>query len=520
MARLGIDYGTTNTVVVSADRGRYPVVPHVTETAIGRVLRDFFPSLVAHDTETGRLLFGAEAERCLAQPGAAQRYVPFRSLKRLLRDYADGARFGAALIPGGLDVRDTLRQFASAVYESVRGSGVLPADDPLEAVLTWPANANGAQRHVTRAAFRDAGFKIVATLNEPSAAAIELADRLVHGNRAKARQLNRTVAVFDLGGGTFDSSVVRIENDQYTVLGAAGIENLGGDDFDEALARMFAEELRIDFDALAPFQRLLLLSHACREKERLSAGSVRNLALDAEEIGLSGGSCKVAAGAFEKRLVELVEPAVGKLASTIEAARRAADGKALDALYLVGGSSRLPLISKMVAERFPKIQLLTSDKPFSATAMGAAIRSVESMRLRDVLARHFGVIRLAEFGTREFFDPVFPAGTRLPSQDEPPVTAEVRYVPKHNIGHLRYLECSAVDETGMPSAGVRPWAEILFPYEPGVPVTAPLSPARITWREDLVEPIAETYTCDSDGIVAVRVSRADGQARTFEVCGT
>lgn len=520
MARLGIDYGTTNTVVVGADRGRYPVVPHVTETSIGRVLRDFFPSFIVHDNETGRLVFGAEAERCMAQPGAAQRYVPFRSLKRLLRDYADGARFGSGLVPGGLDVRDTLRQFAAAVYASVRRSGVCPADDPLEAVLTWPANANGAQRHITRAAFRDAGFKVISTLNEPAAAAIELADRLVHGSRAKARQMNMTVAVFDLGGGTFDASVVRIENDQYTVLKASGIETLGGDDFDEALARMFAERLRLDMDGLTPFHRLLLLTHACREKERLSGGSVRNLSLDPEDIGLPGDPCKVTAAAYEKRLTDFVEPAIETLAATIASARAAGTGEPLDAIYLVGGSSRLPLISKMAARRFPGIELITTDKPFSATAMGAAIRSVESIRIRDVLARHFGVIRLAEHGTREYFDPVFPAGTRIPAPGEPPLSTEVRYVPVHNIGHLRYLECLTLDEAGTPSAGIRPWAQVLFPYELEIPVTAPLEPSLIAGGATRGEPVTETYTCDSDGIVAVQVRRSDGQARTFEVYGT
>jgi molecular chaperone DnaK (HSP70) len=520
MARLGIDYGTTNTVVACADRGRYPLVPHVADSSIGRIVRETFPSLIVCETETGRLRFGAAAERALTETGAERRYIPIRSFKRLLRDYVDGARFGANLVPGGLDIRDAFRQFAEAVRASVRTAGMLPEQEALEAVLTWPANANGAQRHITRAAFRDAGFVIAGTLNEPSAAAIELADRLVHGNRAQARQLKATVAVFDLGGGTFDASVVRIEGLDYTVLSSAGIETLGGDDFDEALARLFAEKLNLNLDALPHFQRTLLLMHACREKERLSSGSVRNLALDPEEIGLSGAPCKVTATAFEKRLVDLLEPAVETLGQVIaQAVARSgtAAAEALEAIYLVGGSSRLPVVSRLVGKRFPKARLVTTDKPFSATAMGAAIRSAETVRVHDVFARHFGVIRLADHGAREVFAPVFKAGLRLPVAGEPPVTAEVRYLPRHNIGHLRYLECTAVDAEGRPAAGIRPWSEIFFPYDTGLALTQALGKADIEPRHDLAAEATETYQCDSDGIISVRLIRGDGQSRTFEV---
>jgi molecular chaperone DnaK (HSP70) len=513
MARVGIDYGTTNTVVVVADRGRYPLVPHVTETSIGHVVRDVFPSFSVYDRETASCCFGAEAERCLTQPDAASRYVPLRSLKRHLRDYADGSRVAGDLIPGGLDMQDLLGRFAASVYVSVRRSSVVPAEEPLEAVLTWPANANGAQRHVTRGAFRNAGFRVLGTLNEPSAAAVELADRIVHGNRAEARQVKKTVAVFDLGGGTFDASVVRIDGPDYTVLGSAGIESLGGDDFDEVLAGLFAEKLKLEIGGLSAFHHTLLLMSACREKERLSDGAVRSLTLDPEEVGLSGAVCKVTVAAYEKRLAELITPAVEALAGVTAAVG------GVDAIYLVGGSSRLPVVGKLVAKRFPKVQLITTDKPFTATAMGAAIHSSETLRIHDVLARHFGVIRLADNGSREFFSPIFKAGMRLPDEGMQPVTEEIRYVPRHNIGRLRFLECTAVDEAGLPSAGVREWSEILFPYDPAIAMRERLTPDRVKPRDDLdwTEAV-ERYACDSSGIITVRLARTgDGQSRTFEV---
>lgn len=516
MARLGIDYGTTNTVVVVADRGRYPLVPHVTDTAIGHVVREVFPSMIVYDRHSEKCLFGSDAERCLAQPEASTRYIPLRSLKRQLRDYADGARVAADLVPGGLDMQELLGQFAAATFDSVRRSGVVAADEPLEAVLTWPANANGAQRHATRNAFRGAGYRVVGTLNEPSAAAIELADRLVHGNRVEARQVKMTVAVFDLGGGTFDASVVRIDGSEYTVLASAGIESLGGDDFDEVLAGLIAERLKIDLAALSPFHRTLLLMGACREKERLSTGAVRSLTLDPEEIGLEGSLCRIAASTFESRLTEMITPAIDVLAGVTGGVG------GVDAIYLVGGSSRLPVVGKLVARRFPKVKLITTDKPFTATAMGAAIHSAETMRVHDVLARHFGVIRLADNGKREVFAPVFKAGMRLPDDGSAPLTEEIRYVPRHNIGHLRYLECTAVDESGAPSAGVRKWSEILFPYDPALSMRERLTPGQVVPRDDLdwTEAV-ERYSCDGDGIISVRIARTgDGQSRTFEVFRT
>lgn len=521
MARLGIDFGTTNTVVVCADRGRYPLVPQVVDTAIGRVIRETFPSLLVFDKLTREYRFGSEAERAIVEPGAGERYIPFRSFKRILRDYADGGRFASHLWPGGLDVSDAFAQFARAVHASVRRSSMFPQGEPLEAVLTWPANANGAQRYITRKSFREAGFQIVSTLNEPSAAAIELADRLVHGDRTKARQVKVASAVFDLGGGTFDASVVKINGQDYTVAASAGIEQLGGDDFDEALARLFAEKLNIEFDGLSHFQQTLLLMHACREKERMSLGTVRQLTLDPEEIGFSGPLCRIPTAIYEKSLTDLLQPAIEKLAEVIRQAGfdpMQSGTDSLDAIYLVGGSSRLPLAARLVTRRFPGIRVLTTDKPFSATAMGAAIHGAEATHVSEIFSRHFGVIRLAQHGSQEIFAPIFAAGIRLPELNADPVTRIVSYTPRHNIGHLRFLECTAVDEKGYPSAGLRPWSEVLFPYDPSLPLTASISPVDIVAREDLPADTVETYSCDADGIITVTMTRGgDGQSRTFEI---
>jgi len=521
MARLGIDFGTSNTVVVCSDRGRYPVVPHATETAIGQVVREVFPSLLVYEQETGRFLYGPEAERCLARPGAETRYGVIRSLKRLLRDYVGGGRVGLDIHPGGFDTAEVLAGFTAALRESILGSGLFQEDEPLEAVITWPANANGAQRYITRASFKEAGFEVIDTLNEPAAAAIEFADRLVHGNRTAARQVAASVVIFDFGGGTFDASLVTIDGTDFTVVDTAGVQELGGDDLDAVLARMFAEKLKLDLDALSPLQRELLLRHACQQKESISSGSVRTLTLIPADLGLKGKPCTVSVASYFKELIPVVAPAIETVASLIGgSASRAAgiDTEEIDAIYLVGGSSKLPLVTEMLANRFPGLRLVMTDKPFTATAMGAAIHSAETITMHDILSRHFGVLRLADHGQREYFAPIFRAGMRLPPQGAPPVEMRVVYAPRHNIGHLRYFECAGVDEMGRPTFGVRAWSDVVFPYDPAIPVTREVRPEEIQSRDDLADcAVCETYACDSDGVISVHLSRRDGQTRAYEI---
>jgi molecular chaperone DnaK (HSP70) len=524
VARVGIDYGTTNTVVVASDRGHYPVVPHVSETAIGPVIRDTFPSMIVYDRVTNRPVFGADAERCLARPGAEERYAMIRSLKRATRDYAEGRRVMEDAAPGGLDLKGLLTEFLRAVRESIGRSG-LPGvgSDGVDAVISWPAHANGAQRHVTRQAFRDAGFQVLAALSEPVASSIEYADRAARGNRAAARRLRSTVLIFDLGGGTLDMSLMRIEGRSYTVLATAGVESLGGDDFDALLARLFAEALGLDFDALTVFQRTLLLLHACRQKEGISAGGVRNLTVATDDLCLPGGRIvSIKADDYLARTRELLIPAIESLHALLEGgiARQAGVGRHdLDAIYLVGGASKLPSVSTLLAEHFPRTPRVITDKPFTSAAMGAAIQCSENLRLHDILSRTFGVVRLADEGTREVFSPVFPAGTPLPAPGEPPLRHEVVYTPRHSVGHLRYLECVSTGGDGQPAGGVRTWSDVLFPYDPAVPVGSSLAPRDVAPRADLWNcPVEEIYTCDSDGVISVKIiRRADGQSCTYEI---
>lgn len=522
MARLGVDYGTTHTVVVCNDRGHYPVVPQVASTAAGPVVRDVFPSLAVLDKTTREFVFGMDAERLLARPDAEERFAVIRSPKRLIRDYAEGCRVCTDLIPGGFDPADLLDSFAVALRRSILKSGLISEEAPLEAVITWPANANGAQRYLTRRSFRRAGFTVLRAMSEPVAASIEFADRMSGGNRTAARRLTANLAVFDLGGGTFDASLVKIQGHDFSVVGAVGIERLGGDDFDEILARRFAHGLGADFDALSPYRRFSLLREAARQKEGLATGAVRTLTMAAENAGLPGSAlCRVPVQSYLAELEVRLAPCIEKLRDLLEGpeARAAGVHGNVDAIYLVGGSSKLPVVQKMLTRHFPQMRVVTTDKPFTSTAMGAAIHSAEEVRLQDVLARTFGVLRLEDRGTRTVFVPIFPAGTKLPQPQDAPLERTVEYSPRHNIGCLRYLECATVNRRGLPEEGVRHWSDVLFPYDPAMPVGRRLSPMEIAHREDLADKwVGETYTCDSDGVISVRIRRhCDGQEGVYEI---
>jgi molecular chaperone DnaK (HSP70) len=481
-----------------------------------------FPSLLAYEHATGRFVCGWDAERALAQPGAEKRYSAIHSIKRLLRDYVGGGRFGYEVHPEGFETAEVLRQFAEALHDSIRRSGLFAAADPLEAVLTWPANSNGAQRYVTRQCFKAAGFDVIGTLNEPTAAAIEFADRIVRGNRPAARKVSATLAIFDFGGGTFDCSIVKIAAREFTVLEAAGIEELGGDDLDRVLADMFAQGMAVQMDSLTRLQREQLLRHARQQKESIASGSVRSLMLAPSDVGMAGPVCTVSVAEYFERLRPLISGAVDVLDKVVNgpiAHRAGVNAESLDAIYLVGGSSKLPLMAEMIKARFPQVQLVMTDKPFTATAMGAAIQSAEHLTLHDILSRHFGVLRLADHGVREYFDPIFAAGTRLPAPGREPLEVTVQYAPRHNIGHLRYLECAGVDVQGRPVAGARPWSDVLFPYDPAIPIDDSLAGCTIADRDDLGEErVCETYACDSDGVITVRVTRErDGASRCYEI---
>ncbi len=472
--KLGVDFGTTRIVVAAADRGNYPLVPFETLDSTF----EWFPPLVALRGEERR--YGWEAWHMQAESD----WTVVRSLKRYLEDAGPQTLLEA----GGVTVAlaDLMHGLLAEMHKQIREH--VGAREPLEIMLGVPANANSNQRFLTVDAFKRAGFSVLGLLNEPSAASIEFGHRQKFVGR---------LLVYDLGGGTFDASLVKLDQKTHTVLATEGISTLGGDDFDRVLAEMAVgpEELL----ALDPSASFRLEEECRRQKEALHPNS-RRMVVDLDLIEEGRGQVTISVSDYYDRCRPLIE-------ETIAATSRLAGDNEIDALYVTGGGSELPLVARMLREEFGR-KVKRSEYTRSATAIGLAIQAGEasSYTLREVFTRNFGVWRESESGQRMIFDPIFPRGTRLPSAEEAPLTVSRRYQPVHNVGDFRYLEAAAVDEEGQPSGDITVWDEILFPFDPSLADMRILAGVTVEKTEAAErQEIEEDYTCDSTGVVTVTI---------------
>jgi molecular chaperone DnaK (HSP70) len=482
--KLGIDFGTTRIVVATADRGNYPLVSF--ETAEGTF--DWFPALIALRGDERK--FGWDAWHLQSDP----EWTILRSLKRYLEDAGPQTH----IEPGG-SLADLLHGLVVALRDAIRAQA--GESEPLEVMLGVPANANSNQRFLTVEAFRRAGFSVLGLLNEPSAASIEF------GHRQKA---SGRILVYDLGGGTFDVSLVELDAGTHTVLAWDGISTLGGDDFDQLLAAMAIGEERID--SLTASELFRFLDECRRQKEALHPNS-RKIVLDLDVIREGMGQVTVPVADFYEHSRPLLE-------DSLTATSRLIEGQEVQALYVTGGGSELPLVSRMLREEFGR-KVKRSEYTRSATAIGLAIQAdaTSGYALREVFTRNFGVWRESHSGSRMIFDPIFPRGTRLPAAGDPPLMVRRGYQPVHNVGDFRYLEASQVAGDEQPSGDITVWDEILFPFDPLLADAKELENLPVG-HSDLaaVQHIEEQYACDAAGVVTVTIRNLTSQyGREFKL---
>jgi molecular chaperone DnaK len=502
--KLGIDFGTNRIVVAAADRGNYPLISF--EASDGATA-DWYPSLTALRGDERRYGWGAwEAQ-------GDESWTVVRSIKRLLED--SGPRTVLDIGERRVNLFDLLNGLTSALFASLRENSNLRLQpgEKLQIVLGVPANANTNQRFLTVEAFRAAGFDVLGILNEPSAASIEFGHR-----QRQNKTSSETILVYDLGGGTFDSSLVALDENVHHVLASEGIPTIGGDDFDQILADLALEAAGVDATARdeIPTGVWFRILEECRTKKESLNPNSRRVLIDLEQANSGWGTVQVSVADFYEAAKPLVE-------ETIRAAEdlltKQEHGQ-FEALYLTGGGSELPLVARVLRERFGR-RVRRSAYTRSATAIGLAIQAdqPETYRLSERLSRNFGVWREADSGSRIIFDPLFEKGLNLPSTGEPARTINRLYSPVHNVGHFRFLECSHRAREGTPTGEVTFWDEIRFPFEPALNRVDDLGSVPVSYSANgSPQWIEELYECDSGGSIAVTIAnRSAGYSRKYQL---
>ena len=332
------------------------------------------------------------------------------------------------------------------------------------------------------------------------------------------RNLNQTVAIYDLGGGTFDAALVEVGDDHHDIVDTLGIHQLGGDDFDRALLVMALAELGID-DPAEISDSLPALLWACREAKEQIGANTKRVVIDVELLGMPLEPLLISVDDYFERLRPMVQRTISALSEVMQPGGATADGvddlkqrareSGVAGVYVVGGASALPLVPRMLREQLGR-RVHRSPHPAGAIAMGLAIAASDERppQVDERLSRHLGVFREADRGGRIVFDQIFARGTRMPQKGET-LLATRAYRAAHNVGHFRFLECAGVRD-GEPDGDISPHGEVLFPFVPEARQngrgTHPLDVARLS------EPghrIAERYQIDDAGVVTVEICDLD-----------
>ncbi|MBN2723551.1 MAG: molecular chaperone DnaK [Deltaproteobacteria bacterium] len=370
---IGIDLGTTNSCVAFVEDGDAKVIPN-------RGSYDTTPSMIAI-AETGRRLVGHMAKR-QAITNAANTAFAFKRLIGRKWDSQEVKNLATTLpykISGGTngDVRVVLRDVEYSVSEL--SAFILQAmrevvedysgDKISKAVITVPAYFNDSQRQATKDAGKIAGLDVIRIINEPTAAA------LAYG---MGKDIEKRIAIYDLGGGTFDISVLDIGNGVFEVITTAGDSLLGGEDFDRRvmdwLVFNFAKENHIDLrkDKMA-LQRLKDVS----EKAKCELSSVKETEINLPFIISTGKSdpfhlqTTITREKLEQLTSDLVERTIRICDESLK--RGAIELSSIDSVILVGGMTRMPLVQEKVTEYFHK-EPSKGVHPDEVVALGAAIQ--------------------------------------------------------------------------------------------------------------------------------------------------
>ncbi|AWM33544.1 Fe-S protein assembly chaperone HscA [Hymenobacter nivis] len=409
---VGIDLGTTNSLVAYVHpETRQPLA--INDLGRGSIV----PSVVHFPADGHDPVVGTEAQEYLLTDPQRTIYSVKRLLGKSYRDLGPHAgQLGYKIIDDNAEGLVKIRvadrfyspiELSADILRELRARAEHALKTPVNrAVITVPAYFNDSQRQATRDAGRLAGLEVLRIVNEPTAAA------LAYGIGLSPDE-EKTVAVYDLGGGTFDVSILRIQQGIFEVLSTNGDTYLGGDDFDRAIAE--------HWQATAGLPAAFATDPPLQQQLRLAAEMAKRYLSQHDDFTtqLTDAAGTVFPVALTKaQFNELVGPLVAR---TIDACRQAvADAKldvgALDAVLLVGGSTRVPLVFDEVSKFFGQ-PANNSLNPDEVVALGAAIQAdILAGNRRDVLLLDVTPLTLGIETLGGLLDPIIPRNSKIPTK--------------------------------------------------------------------------------------------------------
>jgi molecular chaperone DnaK len=390
---VGIDLGTTNSLVAFMQGERPVVVPG--EDGVNLV-----PSVVALD-ENDQIIVGNAARKYLIETPERAVYSIKRLMGRGVEDIREELKLFPFRLAEDLQAGEVIRirlgdktftppEISAFILRQLKRNAERFFNAPVtQAVITVPAYFNDAQRQATKDAGRIAGLEVLRLVNEPTAAS------LAYGLDQKP---NGIVAVYDLGGGTFDVSILKLHDGIFEVVATNGDTHLGGDDIDNLLIRIALDDIRGDMgldvsrngEAVATIRKAVI-----EAKIRLSEDTSRTI-----EVDCPGGehyAREITRGQFEQLIQPIIDRTVGPCKQALKDAGMKPEQ--IDEVVLVGGSTRIPKVRALVEELFQR-KPHTDLNPDEVVALGAAVQAnilaggseaTENMLLLDVTPLSLGI---------------------------------------------------------------------------------------------------------------------------------
>ncbi len=404
---VGIDLGTTNSLIAIVRKDSHQ--PIALREIDGLTL---VPSIVHFGTE-GNITVGNAAKELLVAEPERTIYSAKRLMGKSYKDVSDHAGFFAYKVID--DDTDALVkvQVAEKFYSPIELSSYILKElkqraehilkTPVnKAVITVPAYFNDSQRQATRDAGRLAGLDVLRIVNEPTAAS------LAYGMGVKAHE-EKTIAVYDLGGGTFDISILKITNGIFEVLSTHGDTYLGGDDMDRALAQHWQKQLGISDGEMKRDKSLTQQLRVTAEEAKKHLSNK-----DSFEGAINGKAVSVSKTEFNTLILPLVERTITSCKNALRDAGLKAEQ--IDAIVMVGGSTRVPLVKQSIRDFFGK-DLYDQLNPDEVVALGAAVQADilagnnTEMLLLDVTPLSLGIETMGGL-----MDVLIPRNSKIPNK--------------------------------------------------------------------------------------------------------